>query len=133
MSITIDYDLEPNELDLLERLLPEFYNPLTIGPRFRDLNWEQEFRKDLIIGKGFIVKTKPFKKKLKDKNGVIMSRGIKEMYGIHSPMFGSDYQDENAFAERYSCECGSTIGRIFEGRVCQKCGTKVKFVDVDLT
>jgi len=61
-----------------------------------------------------------------------MSRGIKEMYGIHSPMFGSDYQDENAFAERYSCECGSTIGRIFEGRVCQKCGTKVKFVDVDL-
>ena len=85
----------------------------------------------MITGHGFVVKSKPFKKKLKDKDGNILSRGLKEMYGIHSPLFGSDWQDDNAFAERYSCECGSQIGRIFEGQVCPHCGKKTKFVDVD--
>lgn len=132
MAIEIDYDLEPNELDLLEHLLPEFYNPFTVGPRFRDLNWEKEFKKDMILHHGFVVKTRPFKKKIKDKDGNILSKGIKEKYGIHSPLFGTDYSDDNAFAERYSCECGNVIGRVFEGTTCPKCGTKVKFVDVDL-
>lgn len=132
MSIDIDYDLEPSDLDLLEKLLPEFYNVHTVGPRFRDVNWEEEFKKDMILGHGFIVKTKPFKKKIKDKDGSILSRGIKEMDGIHSPRFGSDYQDDNAFAERYSCECGNLIGRVLEGDICPKCGTQVKFVDVNL-
>ena len=132
MAIEIEYDLEPNELDLCEKLLPEFYNPRTVGPRFKDLNWEEEFKKDMVLKHGFVVRTTPFKKKIKDKNGAILSRGIKEKYGIHSPLFGTDYQDENAFAERYSCECGNLMGRIFEGRTCPKCGTKVKFVDVNL-
>ena len=132
MAIDIEYDLEPSDLDLLERLLPEFYNGRTIGPRFRDLNWEKEFERDMTLGHGFVVKTKPFKKKIKDKDGSILSRGIKEMDGIHSPRFGTDYQDDNAFAERYSCECGNLIGRVLEGDTCPKCGTKVKFIDVDL-
>ena len=133
MSIDIDYSLEPHELDMMEILLPEFYNCQTVGPRFRDMNWDEEFAKDMITGKGFVVKAKPFKKKLKDKDGSIMSRGIKEMDGIHSPRFGSDWNDENAFAERYSCECGKTIGRIYEGYRCPYCDTRVRFVDVDLS
>ena len=131
--IDIDYTLEPHELDMMEMLLPEFYNSATIGPRFRDRNWDKDFEMDMITGKGFVVRTKPFKKKIKDKDGSILSRGIKEMYGIHSPIFGSDWQDDNAFAERYSCECGKTIGRIFEGQICEYCKKEVVFRDVDLS
>ena len=133
MSVEIDYTLNPDELDMMCDLLPEFYNVATVGPRFREINWDEEFKKDMITKKGFIVKTRPFKKKLKDKDGNIINRGAKEMDGIHSPRFGSDWTDENAFADRFSCECGHLIGRIFEGRRCPKCGKKVKFVDVDLS
>ena len=35
MAIEIEYDLEPNELDLCEKLLPEFYNPRT-GRRIQE-------------------------------------------------------------------------------------------------
>ena len=132
MAVDIDYTLTAKELDMLQELLPEFYNCMSIGPRFRELDWENEFRKDMLIGKGFIVKAKPFKKKIKDKDGNIINKGIKEMDGTHSPRFGSDWQDDNAFAERYSCQCHNLIGKLFLGRRCKKCGTKVKFVDVDL-
>ncbi len=131
MPIDIDYNLKPHELDMMEMLLPEFYNAATVGPRFRDRNWDKDFEMDMILKKGFVVKTKPFKKKIKDKDGSILSRGIKEMYGIHSPLFGSDWQDDNAFAERYSCECGRTTGRVYDGYTCEYCKKKVKFVDVD--
>jgi hypothetical protein len=87
----------------------------------------------MVTGKGFIVKAKPFKEKIKDKDANVMSRGIKEMDGIHSPRFGTDWLDDNAFADRYSCKCGHLIGRVFEGRKCSECGTKVKYVDSDLS
>jgi hypothetical protein len=133
MKIAIEKDLTPQELELARELLPEYYNSNTVGPTPKIRDWEQEFQEDLITGNGFIVKAKPFKKKIKDKNGDILQKGIKEMDGIHSPRFGTDWQDENAFADRYSCECGNLIGRVYNGRKCPKCGTKVQFVDVDLS
>ena len=132
MNIELFPDLEPNELDLLTVLLPEFANTQTIGPRFKCMNWEEEFTADMVTKKGFVVRSKPFKSKLKDKKGSIMSHGIKEKYGIHSPLFGTEWSDENAFAERYSCECHSLIGKIYEGEICPNCGTKVQYIDVDL-
>lgn len=131
-KVQIDYTLSPTDLDLNLELLPEFYNVTTVGPRLRVLDWQASFRSDMITGKGFIVKSRPFKKKMKDKDGNIISRGIKEMDGIHSPRFGSDWQDENAFAERYRCSCGETIGKFYVDQTCSVCNTKVKFVDVDL-
>ena len=132
MSIAIDYDLTPEDRRLAQDLIPEFYNVETVGPVALVRNWREDFETDMKLGKGFVVRAKPFKKKLKDKDGNIMSKGVKEMYGIHSPLFGSDWQDEHAFADRYSCECGDLIGRIFEGQRCPKCGKKVKYTDVDL-
>lgn len=131
-DIQIDYSLSPTDLDLNIELLPEFYNPETVGPRLRVMDWHESFVTDMLTNKGFIVKSKPFKKKLKDKDGNIMTRNTKEMDGIHSPRFGSDWQDENAFAERYRCSCGETIGKFYTGQICPHCNTKVKFVDVDL-
>lgn len=133
MNIELFPDLEPNELDLLTVLLPEFANTSTVGPRFRCMNWEEEFTADMITKKGFVVKTKPFKTKIKDKKGAIMAHGIKEKYGLHSPLFGTEWSDENAFAERYSCECHEMIGKLYEGETCPKCCTKVTFIDVNLS
>lgn len=133
MNINLFHDLEPNELDLLAELVPEFANTSTIGPRFRCMNWDEEFKADIVTKKGFVVTSKPFKSKLKDKKGTIMSHGIKEKYGIHSPLFGTEWSDENAFANRYSCECHELIGKIYEGEICPKCGTKVQYVDIDLS
>jgi hypothetical protein len=131
-DISIDYGLNETELLLAEELLPEFYNYETVGPRPVIRDWSHDFRVDMNSGNGFIVKSKPFKKKIKDKDANVMTRGIKEMDGIHSPRFGTDWLDDNAFADRYSCKCGHLIGRVFENRKCPECGTRVRYVDVNL-
>jgi len=40
--------------------------------------------------------------------------------------------DEEAFADRYTCQCKKTKGRIFDKEICPKCETEVKFRDIDL-
>lgn len=131
-KISIDYGLSPQDLETAMDLLPEYYNDDTVGPRAIVMDWAKCFEEDMNNGNGFIVKSKPFKKKTKDRDGNTLTKGVKEMDGIHSPRFGSDWQDENAFADRWSCKCGKLIGHIFEGRKCPDCNTKVKFVDVNL-
>jgi DNA-directed RNA polymerase beta' subunit len=54
------------------------------------------------------------------------------MYGTHSPLFATDWEDEDAFTERYACQCGELKGRVYEDEICPVCKTKVKFRDVDL-
>jgi hypothetical protein len=85
------------------------------------LNWDEECEKDFITGRGFEVTEKAFKAKEE-----------KSMYGIHSPLFATDWEDEDAFAERYSCKCKELKGRVYEGEICGVCNTQVKFRDVDL-
>ena len=120
MSI-IEDGMNASDIKLLELLLPEYYNPDTLGCRTEEINWDEEFKIDLLTGKGFIVTERPFGKDKK-----------KNMYGIHSPKFGTSFEDDNAFAERYRCQCGNLIGKIYEGETCKDCGTKVEFVDTDL-
>lgn len=85
------------------------------------LNWNEECRADMITKRGFEVTQPAFEKKEE-----------KSMYGIHSPLFATDWEDEDAFAERYSCKCKELKGRVYEGEVCPICNTEVKFRDVDL-
>lgn len=89
--------------------------------RLVKLNLDEEFEKDMITGRGFVITEKAFKNKEE-----------KSMYGIHSPLFATDYEDEDAFAERYSCKCKELKGRVYEGEICSLCSTEVKFRDVDL-
>ena len=119
----IDDCMSASDIDLLEKLLPEYYNPDTVSIRLKELNWDEEFKADMITGQGFIVTERPFDKNKK-----------KNLYGIHSPKFGTSFEDDNAFAERYRCPCGNPdmIGKIYEGEICPKCGGKVEFVDTDL-
>lgn len=117
----IEENMTASDIDLLQLLLPEYYGPDQVSLRLKELDWDEEFEKDMLTGKGFIAFEKPFDR---DKN--------KNLYGIHSPKFGTSFEDENGFAERYRCKCGKMIGKIYEGEICPDCGTKVQFVDTDL-
>ena len=54
-------------------------------------------------------------------------------YSIHSPLYGTDWGDEHAFEDRYSCQCGNLIGKSYLGKTCTLCKSNVEFVDIDLT
>lgn len=88
-------------------------------PRLVKLNWDEECEKDFIISKGFEITQPAFKK------------DVKCMYGAHSPLFATDYEDEDAFQERYKCKCGELKGKVYKGEKCPVCRTRVKFRDVD--
>lgn len=59
-------------------------------------------------------------------------RGEKIHEGLQSEFFGTDYGDNNAFAERYSCECKYLIGKQFKGEFCPLCNTEVQYNENDL-
>lgn len=91
------------------------------GTRLVALNWDEECEMDMRRGRGFEI-TEP-----------ATSKDSKNMYGIQSPLFCSDWSDDNAFEERYSCSCGNMRGKVFEGEICPDCKTEIKFKDVDLS
>ena len=85
----------------------------------RRLNWDVEFYKDLLIGNGF---------QIIEPSGVSID-GVKKkaMYGANSPLYGTNYEDEQSFIERYRCSCGEFVGRQFEGEECPICHTPVEY------
>ena len=63
------------------------------------LNWDAEFIQDIMSGNGF---------KITEPSSVTSETGKeKSLYGLYSPLYGTDYADEQAFVERYRCKCGS--------------------------
>ena len=52
--------------------------------------------------------------------------------GLQSSFFGSDFSDEDSYNARYRCQCGSLVGKVYEGSVCPKCGTRVEYIEVEL-
>jgi DNA-directed RNA polymerase beta' subunit len=96
------------------------------NPRFRLItsDWDSRAVMDLATEEGFRI----------TEQGKTDTNTNPGLYSIHSPLYGTDYQDENAFADRYSCKCGELQGRHYaDGEtVCQKCGEKVEFVDINM-
>ena len=95
--------------------------------RVKKVSWDILFYKDLMDGTGFII-SEPAQVKIdKDKK--------KALYGPQSPLYGTSYEDEQAFIERFRCECGRFKGRQFEGETCPFCGTKItsKGNDIKIT
>lgn len=86
--------------------------------RLERLNLDDERRRDVLHGDGFIVSSP---KAIKD--------DIKDPYGIYSTKYGPGLQDANAFGNRYRCKCGHTTSRFYHGLVCEVCGEKVEFKD----
>lgn len=74
-------------------------------------------------GKGFIINpTKGIKKDIKNQDGIYSSR-----YGSNS------ISDVDSFNGRYRCKCGMKRGSINHGELCSACGTRVRFVDDDVS
>jgi DNA-directed RNA polymerase beta' subunit len=95
---------------------------MTRTVQLQKVNWDEQCEISFITGNGFEITEAAFKKNKEEKS----------MNGIHSPRYATDWEDEDAFAERYSCKCKELKGRVYEGEVCKICGTEVKFRDVNL-
>lgn len=52
--------------------------------------------------------------------------------GLQSDFFGTDFSDDSAFKERYACRCKKYMGKAYQGIVCENCGGKVEYHDIDL-
>lgn len=85
---------------------------------------DKEAEQDLKAGKAFIVYEEIKNKKSTD--------GSYNKGGIRSDFFYSEMSSENAFKERYSCDCGYLIGKSHESSLCPYCKTSVRLVDIDL-
>lgn len=127
---------DPTQFSLSQEQKKKIKKVLKINPRgkrkknkqmvrFRRLNWDIEYYYDLINGNGFQI-TEPAKVSLDGSKE-------KSLYGPESPLYGTSYEDEHSFIERYRCKCGEFKSRQFEGEICPICHTKVEFKDVDMS
>lgn len=91
----------------------------------KTINWDDKCLDQLTSGKGFRI-TQPGKSDVDERGG---------MYSIHSPLYGSDYDDENPFENMFSCACKNLVGRKYADNhtICPKCKQPVEYVDLDLT
>ena len=44
----------------------------------------------------------------------------------------TDFGDDNAFQERWSCKCKKYIGKMYKGKICEVCEQPVEYNDIDL-
>ena len=64
----------------------------------RRLNWDISFYADMLDGNGF---------QIIEPSGIsINGMKKKSLYGASSPLYGTNYEDEQSFIERYRCSCG---------------------------
>ena len=59
-------------------------------------------------------------------------KGEKIWDGLQSQFFGSDFSSDREYEECYSCKCKKYVGKAFQGKVCEACGTRVEYVDIDM-
>lgn len=91
--------------------------------RVEKINLDMECYLDLMDGHGIrLTSVESFDKK-----------NQKIYNGLQSEFFGSDFGDDNAFAERYSCKCKKYIGKMYEGMICDQCNTPVEYNEADLS
>ena len=91
----------------------------------RRLNWDSCCYHDLATGNGFLI-TEPADMSLDGEKR-------KSLYGPRSVLYGTTYSDEQSFAERYRCDCGAYIGRVYEGEWCENCQSYVRKRDINIS
>ena len=89
----------------------------TYRTRLVRMNLEKEMQNDLSTGMGFLIKEPQALKK-----------SLKSPDSIYSERFMKTLQDDNAFADKYSCECKTWQGINKKGLICPFCHTEVKFI-----
>lgn len=92
--------------------------------KFKRLNWDICCYHDLISGNGFMI-TEPASVSLDGSKK-------KTLNGPQSPKYGTTYADEQAYMERFSCNCGEFKSKQFEGEICPLCKSKVQAVETNI-
>ena len=87
-------------------------------------DWDAMMQTDLLTGEGFRITEK-------GKTDKDVEPGT---YSIHSPLYGTDWGDANAFEDRWSCECGKYVGKYYADKdfVCPDCKKPVKYIGVNM-
>lgn len=98
------------------------YETNIVKMRVEKMDLDMERQISLLDGTGIII----------DNVEAYDKKGQKNYNGLQSSFFGSDFADDEAHAEKWSCQCKKYIGLAFAGHVCEECGTPVEFVDIDL-
>lgn len=89
------------------------------------LNLDSECQMDMFTGRGIrISSVEAFDPKKKNE---------KIWEGLQSEFFGTDFSEEAAFQERWSCKCKKYLGKAYAGMTCDNCGATVEYHDIDLT
>ena len=91
--------------------------------KFSRLNLEAECMYDCINDNGFLISEMPY---------ADIDKSVRNTNGPRSPRYGTTYGDTNEFMDRYRCECGHYVGAAFEGKICERCGSEVKYKEVDI-
>ena len=120
------YDL-PEEIkaqlpDLQDAPVGELFHTKVRRVEVHGLNLDEECKKDFARGKGIRLMSPDSYDK---KNNKIYD-------GLQSTFFGSDYGDDNAFSECWSCSCGKYVGKMYAHQICEECGSEVEYSEVDL-
>lgn len=117
---------EPDELGVSDKIRATKKKVIVMNQRVSLplVNWDKKAKEQIESGEGFRI-TEPGKTDINTAPGY---------YSIHSPLYGTDYSDEDSFADRYQCKCGYYQGRHYaDGHtVCPLCHTKVEFVGVNM-
>lgn len=87
-------------------------------------NWNCDYMYDVINGRGFTI-TEPSEFEMGKKK-------INSIHGARSPLYGTDFSDEQSCIEKYRCECGIIKGLQFEHEICPYCNTEVTYKDIDI-
>lgn len=87
-----------------------------VGYDFTFAQWEKRYNKELAEGK--VVKI--------DNETSINKQSIQSVeHSIYDKELG-ELADTDKDIREFSCDCGNTYGRFFEGMICPDCGTEVK-------
>ena len=87
-------------------------------------NWNIDYLEDIVSGRGFTIS--------EPAETIIDREKVKSLYGANSPLYGTSYDDEQSFIERYQCRCGAFRGKEFENGTCPLCDTVVQYKDMDI-
>lgn len=86
-----------------------------------DLDFERQY--DFLNGKGIRI----------DSAEAYDQKKRKLWNGLQSEFWGTDFGDEYAFQERYTCRCGHYKSKHNRGKICEYCGTVVDYEEPDVT
>ena len=99
------------------------------------MNLDNEYITDKMQDKALrLTSVDSFIKRSEKKNSKYgVKKNEKHPEGLQSEWFGTDFGDDRAFNERFSCKCKKYVGSMYRNKVCEVCGDTVGFQDIDLS